>query len=465
MKKLLFLLPLVLPMLLHAQMISTVAGKGGVSGDTGDGGPATAATLVSPQGIARDKSGNLYITNHDHTNHHIRKIDAAGIYTIFAGAGPGGYSGDGGPATAALMDDPLGMCADKYGNIYVAEEINSVIRKINTSGIITTVAGNGTPGYGGDGGPATAAQLNSPQSVKVDTAGNIYITDRGNYVVRKVNTSGIITTFAGNNTVGYSGDGGPATAAQMEWPADVAIDSAGNIFISDYTHHVIRKVGKNDTITTAVGLPSGGFAGDGGPATASRLWAPWGIEFDSSWNLLIVDTRNNRIRKVTPSGIISTVAGDGTNSHSLPGGAFGGDGGLATAAQMYWPAHVAIGAAGSFYISDQSNYAIRMVDTIKPKDPLAVTRLNATGSSITIQPNPNKGSFVITGAINSTTEELVTAEVRNILGQVVHRERIAVNKGAIHAPLNLGQTLPAGMYTLLIRSELQYATVYFVIND
>jgi len=273
------------------------------------------------------------------------------IYTV-AGNGVSGYSGDGGAATAAKLTLPAGVATDASGNVYVCDLWNNRIREVNTSGIISTFAGNGTGSYSGDGGPATAATLSSPYGVAVDASGNIYIADYNNNRIRKVNTSGIISTFAGNGTAGYSGDGGAATAATISSPFDVAVDASGNVYFSDTGNDVIRKVNTSGIISTIAGNGTTGFSGDGGLATAAELNFPRGVAVDASGNVYIADASNNRIRKVNTSGIISTIAGNG-------GGGFSGDGGLATAAALNGPAGVAVDASGHIYISDANNYRVR----------------------------------------------------------------------------------------------------------
>ena len=228
-------------------IITTVAGDG-PQGDSGDGGQATSAQLSNPSGVAVDAAGNLYIA--DSGNHRIRKVAANGIITTVAGNGSYGYSGDGGRATSAQLAAPWGVAVDAAGNLYIADTNNGVIRKVAASGIITTVAGNGSHGYSGDGGPATSAQLNSPSGVAVDAAGNLYIADYGNYRIRKVATNGIITTVAGNY-YGYSGDGGPATSAQLTFPWGLTVDATGNLYVADLSNNAIRLLKPIASVLTA----------------------------------------------------------------------------------------------------------------------------------------------------------------------------------------------------------------------
>jgi uncharacterized protein (TIGR03437 family) len=336
-------------------IITTVAGTGSYS-FSGDGGPATSAQLYNPYGVAVDGSGNIYIG--DCLNNRVRKVSSSGIITTVAGTGSPGFSGDGGPATSAQLYNPYGMVVDGSGNLYIADSSNNRIRKISSTGIISTVAGNGGAGYAGDGGPATSAQLYNPLGVAVDGSGNIYIGDSTNNRVRKVSSSGIITTVAGTGSAGFSGDSGPATGAQLYNPCGVAVDGSGNLYIVDGSNQRIRKVSSNGIITTVAGTGSAGFSGDGGPATGAKLSFPSGVAVDGSGNIYIGDSTNNRVRKVSPSGIITTVAGTGS-----PG--FSGDGGPATSAQLFWPDGVVVDGSGNIYIADEGNDRIRLVQTAK----------------------------------------------------------------------------------------------------
>ncbi len=337
----------------NAQTISTYAGTG-TGGFYGDGGAATAAQIYLPYGLAVDASNNLYIC--DQQNERIRKVSASGIITTIAGNGTAAYGGDGGAATAAQFNDPAGVVVDASNNVYVADRVNNRIRKITPAGIISTFAGIGSAGYSGDGAAATAAQVNDPWGIGIDPSGNIYIADRGNNSIRKVNTSGVISTVAGYGSYGYSGDGAAATAAKMRYPTSVTADGSGNIFIADEFNNCIRKVDPSGIITTFVstGTTSGGYSGDGGPATAAQVNFPRGVALDAAGNLYIDDLGNHRIRKVSTSGIISTVAGLGTAG-------FSGDGGAATAAQLNSPYGIALDASGDLFISDEVNHRVRKV--------------------------------------------------------------------------------------------------------
>ena len=305
-------------------IITTVAGTGvklstfnpdtGFGGFSGDGGPASSASLSLPAGIALDALGNLFIA--DSMSQRIRKISASGTITTVAGSAasfgivsPPGFSGDGGPATSAQLNEPEGVAVDAAGNLFIADTGNHRIRKVSAGGIITTVAGY-SQGFSGDGGPALAAQLSGPASVAVDASGNLFIADLGNLRIRKVSTAGIITTVAGNGTWGSSGDGRPATSAELSlgFACGIAADSFGNLFLSDYGNSLIRKVSAAGIITTVAGNGLPGFSGDGGPAASASLQTPEGITLDAAGNLFVADSV--RIRKVVP---VSAVGGSSLN--------------------------------------------------------------------------------------------------------------------------------------------------------
>ncbi|NCX95569.1 MAG: hypothetical protein EBX41_04010, partial [Chitinophagia bacterium] len=300
-----------------AQIITTIAGNGS-GGYSGDGGAATAASLNEPKGVAVDASANVYIA--DCFNNRIRKVNTSGIISTIAGNGSAGYSGDGGAATAASLSLPKGVAVDASGNVYFPDQNNNRIRKVNTSGVISTIAGNGSLGYSGDGGAATAASLSGPYGVAVDASGNVYIADCFNNRIRKVNTSGVISTIAGNGyhdstgRGGYGGDGGAATAASLNYPIGVAVDASGNVYIADYNNKRIRKVNTSGIISTIAGNGSPGYSGDGGAATAASFNYSEGVAVDASGNVYIADSYDNRIRKVTmcATPIIAPIAGANT---------------------------------------------------------------------------------------------------------------------------------------------------------
>jgi uncharacterized protein (TIGR03437 family) len=347
-----------------AGIISTFAGTGVPGfGAVGDGGPATSAQFIFGgihEGIAVDGVGNVYIT--DSHNFRVRKVDANGNITTFAGSGLPGSSGDGGPANKAGMTSPSSLAVDSAGNVYIGDLLSSRVRKVDTSGIITTVAGNGTPGNSGDGGPATSAQFYAPSAIALDNAGNLYVADGTSQLIRKVDTNGIIHTVAGNGTAGFTGDGGPATSAEFFGIEGLATDSAGNLYICDYDNKRVRKVDTSGKVTTVVGTGTFGNSGDGGVSTSATLTGPLDVFVDSSGNLYIADGPGGRIRKVTSgssggpgppvTNLINTVAGGGT----------GGDGSPATSASLAYPQGVAVGPAGNIYIADPLVGVIRKVN-------------------------------------------------------------------------------------------------------
>lgn len=344
-----------------AQSIFTYAGDGSAA-YSGDGAAATAAKVNNPHGVATDPAGNVYIA--DYENHRIRKVTPAGIITTIAGTGFGGYlaSQNGGPATAAWIKWPVAIALDASGNVFFTEFGNNIIRKVNTAGIISTVAGvpgsvpAPAPAPSGDGGPATSAILGYPWGIAIDASGNIIVADQLNNRIRKVNTStGIITTIAGDGFVGWTGDGGPATSARVNYPLGVAVDAPGNIYIADYANNRVRKINTSGTMSTiaGVGLPYG-YTGDGGPATIAQLYYPKAIAVDAGGNVYIADWNNHAVRKINSLGIINTIAGTGTAGYS-------GDAGPAVSAQLNYPTGVAVRYDGDVFISDNDNNRVRRI--------------------------------------------------------------------------------------------------------
>lgn len=331
-------------------IISTFAGNG-TGGFSGDSGAPTSAQLNSPDGIAFDSSGNLYIA--DSVNQRVRKISGGTITTV-AGNGTQGYSGDmgkgvTGTATDAELFAPSGVALDSSGNLYIADTGNHVIRMVTTAGIITTIAGNNTGGYGGDGGPATSAQLEFPASVALDSAGNIYIADSGNNVIRKI-SSGNISTIVG----------GGATSQSLNDPTTVLVDPLNNLYICDSDGlRVLKYTPSTQEVTVVAGNGEIGFSGDFGPAVDAALDDPIGLALDSAGYLYIADTDNNRIRKVSPSGTITTIAGFGIPAYS-------GDGGPALSATLSFPHGVLVDGSGNVYISDTGSNVIRLLKPVTP---------------------------------------------------------------------------------------------------
>lgn len=436
MKRLIYIITFFLvAKLCDAQTIITVAGNGTI-GSNGDGGFATLAELNYPAGITLDGLGNLYIA--DRINHLIRKVNSSGIITTVAGNDTAGYNGDTGLATLAKLNYPSDVAVDAAGNIYISDYGNNRIRKVNTSGFISTIAGTGALGYSGDGGLATAAQIDIPEGVAIDALGNIYIADCGNQRIRKVNTFGIISTVAGNGSIGFSGDGGLAIAAQFAYPQGVSVDNIGNIYISDRLNNRIRKVDTSGIISTVAGIGTQGFSGDGGSAIGAELNYPYSTAIDTAGNLYIADHYNDRIRVVNSSGIITTIVGDGTQG-------FSGDGGPANVAQLNTPDGVACDINGNVYISDTYNKRIRKV-TITT----SIKELK-NDYSIVISPNPNNGSFKFQIPYEINNGEIILI---NSLGQKIIEQRITNGENNI-----ISNELTKGLYqyNLLQNNLLLYA--------
>ena len=414
-------------------LIYTVAGNGNY-GFSGDGGAATNASLEDPVSVAVDAFGDVYIV--DDANDRVRKVDTNGIIWTVAGVGISDYWGDGGPATNAALSDPWGVAVDAAGNVFIADERNDRIRKVGTNGIITTVAGNGTAGYAGDGGAATNANLDSPTGLVVDEAGDLIFADTGNSVVRKVATNGIITTVAGNGDYGFFGDGGPATNAVLAAPVGVALDATGNLFIADADDELIRKVDTNGIITTVAGNEEYGFSGDGGAATNATFEDPDGVAVDAAGDLFIVDNDDARIREVDAFGIITTVAGSGAEAYS------DSDGVAATGASLDDPNGVALDSAGDFYIADSENSLVRKVVPFGAAPTLALTNVAAN----------NAGSYqvIVTSLYGSVTSSVATVSVlsgslissihRNANGSVTLSLQTAPNASSrVQATTNLAR--------------------------
>jgi trimeric autotransporter adhesin len=355
-------LSLVLGLLMFAvtstgQNINTVVGGGSA------GGTAKSAFIAYPGSTVKDKTGNTYISSN--WGHYIFKLDTAGKVSVFAGLGYAGFSGDGGPASSAALNTPAGMAMDSAGDLYFADAGNNRIRRVDgTTGVITTVAGNSIPnmfntgGYGGHGGPATQAYLNSPYTVAVDSRGNLFIADYLNFRIRRVDAkSQYITTVAGTGTAGYNGDKQLATKAEINYAITVIVDKADNLCISDSGNNRIRRVdAKTQFITTVAGDGTAGFKGDGGPATKAELSFPNGVTEDAAKNLYIVDTGNNRVRLVSAkTQEIKTIVGTGIAG-------FKGDGGPATKAEITDSSGGYIDASGNLLIADSGNQRVRIVN-------------------------------------------------------------------------------------------------------
>lgn len=339
----------------NGQTITTVVGNG-TQGSSGDGGQATSAELNGPSSLVFDNASNMYISLvYGNT---VRKVTPSGIISTIAGTGLTGFAGDGGLATKASLSAPTGIAVDDSGNVYIADNQNNRIRKVSAStGNITTIAGKGKAGFTGDGGPADSAELNEPYDIAIDNSGNIYFSDYGNFRIRKI-SGGTISTVAGTSTSGFSGDGGPASLAQLAGPEGIAVDDSGNVYVADLSNQRIRKIDiTSGKITTVAGDGVGAFAGDGGLATTAEINKPTGVAIDSAGDIFICDQGNQRIRKVT-GGIINTIGGNGSRGYT-------GDGGPATLAELNNPNNVAVDTGGNIYVADLYNNVIRQITACK----------------------------------------------------------------------------------------------------
>ena len=415
----------------QAQTISTVAGNG-TAGFSGDGGAATSAELLTPIGVSMDASGNMYIA--DQHNNCVRKVNATGIISTFAGNGTLSglgfqFGGDGGPAVSAYLYQPYRTAADGSGNVYIIDQGNWRVRKVNASGTISTFAGNGTSGYTGDGGAATAAEIVAG-GITTDAAGNVYI--GASSCIRKISTSGIITTIAGNPTIaGYSGDGGPATAAEFNNANDLAFDAAGNLYICDQAR--IRKINTSGIISTIAGNGTTGITGNGGPATAATV-DPTGIAIDASGDIYFAQTNEQIIRKIDAAGVISLYAGNGSMG-------FSGDGGAATSAEFTFPGDVALDGSGNLYIADQNNNRIRKVGSTST----LITPVTAATFSVQTYPNPIGETFTVN--ISSPQDEQAEIVITNALGEKIKEVHTLTNTSD-----NIALSVPAGIYFLFVKT-------------
>ncbi|HUA19236.1 MAG TPA: IPT/TIG domain-containing protein [Bryobacteraceae bacterium] len=466
-------------------VIQTVAG----SNFAGDGGPALSAVLSQPEGIAVDRLGNIYVA--DAEDNRVRRISPGGTIQTVAGTGVAGFAGDGGPANAALLNQPYGLAVDAAGNLYIADLGNARVREITASGTIQTVAGGGgTPPAGiANGGPATSAQMLQPRNVAVDSTGSLYISDFGANRVYRV-TGGTLVALAGTGDAGIAGDGGPALAAQLNAPAGLAADSQGALYIADSGNNCVRKVvngmigtiynvpsptgltmdnpgnlyvasatyvgtlsqplagiasardiaadtagnlyvstgpfvieanADGDSFTIAGSGASRYFGGDGGPATNARLYTPSGIVVDTDGTAYIADTANNRIRKITPGGLISTLAGTGDAGAA-------GDNGPASAAQLNAPRSVAVDALHNVYVADTGNNEIR--------------RITPDGTIVSFDAQVNNpqsiavdgaGSVYIADTGNNRIVQVTAAGVASTVTQILQPMAISVGSaGAIY---------------------------------
>jgi streptogramin lyase len=427
----------------NAQIITTIAGNG-TEGFAGDGKLATDANLWRPFGLAVDRTGNVYIA--DVENNKIRKINSnTGILTTIAGNGIQGYGGDGKQATLAKLNYPYGVTLDDSSNIYIAEFYNHRIRKVNAkTNIITTVAGNGkqgTQGSIGDGLPAIDAILYFPTSVAVSKSGDIYIADQGNHKIRKVDFgTGIISTIAGVAGNGEGYDGGLAINSPLNYPYGVALDSSNNVYIADRQNHRIRKINsKTGIITTVAGDGINGYGGDNNIATDANLSSPTCVNIDTKGNIYIADQNNHRIRKVnTNTGIITTIAGNGNAT-------YGGDGANSVDANLNYPTGVSSDIYGNIYIADKNNNRVRKVSfgNVSIDQP-------KISYQTSIYPNPNNGDFFF--HIMSPNASEIKLSIINMLGEEIWEDIKKITSGIQEIELNTN--LATGVYTIKMQNEI-----------
>jgi trimeric autotransporter adhesin len=422
---------------LNGQIISTFAGTGS-PGYSGDSGLAISAELSFTKGVAYDKSGNIYIS--DTQNNVIRKVNSSGIISTIAGTGVAGYSGDGGQALSAQLNRPYGIVVDSTGNVYFSDTYNSVVRRISTTGIINTVAGNGTSGYSGDGMNGTLAQLYRPYGLAIDNTGSLYIADCFNSVIRKLNSTGVISTVAGTGSASYSGDGGLATIATLNSPTAVAFDSHGNLFIADYSNNRIRKVNTSNIISTVAGDGTVIFSGDNGPALNASIALPTGIGVDAADNIYICDHNHARIRLVDTTGMIMTIAGNGSFTDS-------GDGGPATSGSMNGPEEIAVMPSGVVYVAESNGNRIRK---ITPSSLTATPHSEHLNFRFYLYPNPTNG------IVTTETRDTGSIEMFNCMGQRVYSKELLPGKNTIDL-----SALPTGIYVVrnMIKIDILYSTV------
>jgi trimeric autotransporter adhesin len=426
MKRLLLIIAL-FPLFAQAQDITTIIGSG-IAGFSGDGGNCATAELNHPDVLRFDRLGNSYIA--DEFNYVIRKVNTAGIITTIAGNGIRGFSGDGSTATSASIDQTGDIVFDTDNNYYISSF--GAIRKVNTAGIITTIAGTGIQGNSGAEGPATSIQIGDPLGLVFDAEGNLYYGDNGTFRIRKISTSGILSTVAGTGVYGYNGDNGPATAAEIGDVRYMALDSSGNLIFPD-DHHVVRQVNiHTGIVTTIYGNGTPGYSGDGGPATSSTFKQPFAIQFDQNWNMYVTDAAAFVVRKIeATTGIITTVAGSGV-------GGGGGDGGPATDAQFGDYVNCsAVDRYGNLYIADPESNRIRMVTY----HPVSVDNIQSPTSSLNIYPNPARNQITINVA--AVMESTIT--ITNIIGQKVLTQEYHGNSVTIDVA-----DLPKGLYIVKV---------------
>lgn len=366
--------------------IISIAGTGGIGGYGGDGMVATAGTLNGPHNVAVNRAGEVFIV--DYFNFRVRKIKTNGSIVTFAGNGITGNTGDGTAATNARMN-PQGVATDFRGNVFISDNEHNVIRKVNTINIVSTYAGTGISGYDATISTAINSRLFAPFGLACDSRGNLYVADAGNHMVRKIDTFGVITTIAGDGTPGNGGDGFAAVTSRLDSPYAVAVDRHDNVYIADHNNNRVRVVTPGGIINAFAGSGTMGLAGDGGKSDTAKFRYPTGVAVDSAGNVYISDSYNNVIRMVDTGGYISTVVGN-----SFPG--FGGDLGNPLGANLFHPYGVAVDTFGSIYIADANNQRVRKVYTTT----LGIEDVDQT-TALRIYPNPANNNITIAGVMKN----------------------------------------------------------------
>ncbi|MCF8459640.1 MAG: T9SS type A sorting domain-containing protein [Flavobacteriales bacterium] len=414
MNKLFFIaLILVYSLTVQAQTITTIAGNG-TEGYAGDGGLAVNALLRNPNQIAYDQSGNLFIA--EDYNHVVRKIDANGYISTVAGTGVMGFSGDGGIATNAQMNRVAAVAVDNAGNIYLSDADNFRIRKVDALGNINTIAGNGDEGYSGDGGLAINAELGFVSGICLDPLGNVYLANQTYHNIRKIDGAGIITTVAGDGSgnPGYGGEGVVAATSMVNSPAAVFMDANGNLFFSEFGGFRIRKINTSGILTTVAGTGNFGSSGDGGPAINAQLLYPYGLVVDAAGVIYVCESAHNMIRKIDASGIISAFAGVGG---FVPG--YSGNNGPALLAQFANPSAITLDNNNNVVIGDYGNHAIRKVASASPTSVVSASN----DVALRVFPNPCSDAFYLSIEDNQAAQQAVL--VYDLFGKLVYESSMS----------------------------------------
>ena len=430
----------------HAQIITTFAGCGSTSCGVGDGGPATAAATNADCGGTFDKYGNFYFS--EIIGCRVRKVTPAGIISTVIGTGSCGFSGDNGPATAADINEPITVLLDTAGNIYLDDGGNFRIRKVDAAtGIISTIAGNGTGGFSGEEVPATDAQVWGVNDMCFDKLGNLYFTDQYNYRVRKITPSGIISTIAGTGvlTATGSGDGGPATAATFNLLQGIAANDSGDVYVCDYNAGTVREINTSGVITTVAGNGTLTYDGDNVSALHAQI-SPVRLTFDLSQNLVIGDELNHRVYKIDNADIIHCIAGNGMSGYN-------GDGELATAASLDYPAGLTYDTCGNLYISESTNRRVRKVSFNPTCLPLSLAE--TTTSEITIYPNPATSELNVNNITTATNYALF-----NVTGIIEQSGTLKEGSNTISI-----KSLPPGLHILELTDDEGKKTVKKIVKQ